>query len=217
MEYTLALISTVTNRKTLCLSLSSTSRATDGFFKRLASEEATRTVPPIVGLRLSNMLIQSSAALSDAVTRFKSSLRSLHIGTVGFRADNWNDFFERIAQHQFTCLERMTAFKLAAPQAVYFCPLRLRQETLRSCGGVFEFTLTRALNKGRVTGFRYTGSPAGAKLVLKALGEESSYVLRSASGCRTQSPDLPDMSTYKGDAVGKLVDRQVLWRPFFHK
>ncbi|GAB1317107.1 hypothetical protein MFIFM68171_07317 [Madurella fahalii] len=61
--------------------------------------------------------------------------------------DNWNDFFGRIAQHQFPFLERVTAFELRGPPPTFFCPLRMRQATLRSCDGVFGFTVTDAFHK----------------------------------------------------------------------
>lgn len=175
------------------------------------------TVAPVTHLRLGSMGRVSVTTLGDAILRFKDSLRSLHITKVGINQGDWSDFFEYIGRQEFPRLECVTIWQVRAPpgpvtpgaRPVCFCPLRTRQETLRRCGGTFEFALGHLRKRTRVMGVRYRGPREGMQLALKALGEDSNYMLQRSNGPPT--PEWPDMGEYTGDQVGRVVSENLMF------
>ncbi|KAK1772196.1 hypothetical protein QBC33DRAFT_564681 [Phialemonium atrogriseum] len=212
-EGVLELILAATRLRTLFLKFNISESASHVF---LGLAQAP-TVAPVTHLRLGRMIDVSVTTLGDAILRFKDSLKSLHIANVCIERGDWSDFFEYIGRQEFPRLECVTTWKVSAPpgprtpgaRPVCFCPLRTRQETLRKCGGTFEFALGHLRNRTRVRGVRYRGPREGMQLALKALGEDSNYMLQRSNGPPT--PEWPDMREYTGDQVGRVVSENLMY------
>ncbi|OTA80647.1 hypothetical protein M434DRAFT_401665 [Hypoxylon sp. CO27-5] len=155
-------------------------------------------IPALTELKLSSIQWLTPNTLSGSVARFQESLKSLHIDHLNLSEGDFNTFFGLLADQNLPALESIT---VADCFRVFFCPLRVKADTLERCGGRFEFTLRHFRRKSRVSGVRYCGSGEGMRLTLQTLADNSSYRV----GAGPSSPGL--MIEYVGDLVGHVVEK----------
>ncbi|KAI1385578.1 uncharacterized protein F4822DRAFT_413514 [Hypoxylon trugodes] len=156
------------------------------------------TVPAVKHLELSAWRPLSPEIFSSAILRFKDSLESL---TLYRTRTDWEPFFALLGKESFPHLGTIT---FRGSHNIFLCPLRMNQNALSQYGGDLEFTLRDYAGKSRVCGMRYRSSPPGIQHMLQTLGRNSIYT--SNSSRRERSPGLPDMKTYTGDTVGRVVN-----------